>query len=449
MIDFIWSVLGVVVVFGTIVVVHELGHFAAAKFFKIRVEAFAVGFGPRLFGFRRGETDYKVCAIPLGGYVKMAGENPEDVTGGVEEFLSHPKWQRFIVAIMGPVMNGLLAVVLLTGPLFYHRYEVPIWPREPVVVGLVKADSPARKTDLRPGDRIIALGQRKHPTWEEFLLEVSISPGIPLQLQAEREGQTFAVTLVPEPRGPDKTGYLGIAPFDLASVMVRDVLAGKPAAEAGFLPGDQVINVGGVELSKAGLDLADALAKNQDPVVSMTVLRNGQEVELEVAPYVDKTTQRRMIGVMLNPMARTTIKQLSLLEALDASVERNIKFGGLIFEFLHRLLRGKAPMSMVGGPIAIAKQSSLAAKSGITDLIMFIAVISINLGIVNLLPIPILDGGVIAIILVESLVGRDLSLNVREKVAQAGFIMVILLVVAVTYNDIIKSLPASLGKYFP
>ena len=106
MIDFLWGVLAVLVVFGTVVVVHELGHFGAAKFFKIRVEAFSVGFGPRLFGFRRGETDYKVCAIPLGGYVKMAGENPDDVTGGVEEFLSHPKWQRFIVAVMGPVMNG-------------------------------------------------------------------------------------------------------------------------------------------------------------------------------------------------------------------------------------------------------------------------------------------------------------------------------------------------------
>jgi regulator of sigma E protease len=448
MIDFTWSVLSIVVVFGTVVVVHELGHFAAAKYFKIRVEAFSVGFGPRLFGFRRGETDYKVCAIPLGGYVKMAGENPDDVSGGVEEFLSHPKWQRFIVAVMGPVMNGLLAVVLLTG-LFYHRYEVPIWPREPVVLGLLKADSPARKTDLRPGDRIVAVAHKKNPTWEEFLLEVTISPGVPLQLQVERERQTFALTLVPEARGRDKAGYLGIAPFELASVMVRDVLAGKPAAEAGMLPGDRVVKVGGVELNKVGLDLVDALAENQDPVISMTVLRNGQEVELEVAPYRDETTQRRMIGVLLSPVPRTTIQQLSLPEALDASVERNIKYGGLLFEFLHRLLRGTAPMSMVGGPIAIAKQSSMAAKSGITDLIMFIAVISINLGIVNLLPIPILDGGVIAIILVESLVRRDLSLNVREKVTQVGFIMVILLVVAVTYNDIIKSLPASLAKYFP
>ncbi len=448
MIDFLWGVVAVLVVFGTVVVVHELGHFGAAKFFKIRVEAFSVGFGPRLIGFRRGETDYKVCAIPLGGYVKMAGENPDDVTGGVEEFLSHPKWQRFIVAVMGPVMNGVLAVVLLTG-LFYHRYEVPLWPREGVVVGLIKSDSPALGSDLKPGDRIVAAGARHNPTWEDFLLEVSISPGIPLQMQVQRGGKTFPLTLTPEARGRDSAGYLGIAPFELASVRVQDVLAGKPAAEAGILPGDQVVKVGGVLLSQAGLDLVDAMDRNHDPVIPITVLRNDRELDFQVTPYVDETTQRRMIGVMLTPMARTTVKQLSLLEALDASIERNIRFGGLLFEFLHRLFRGTAPVSMVGGPIAIARQSSLAAKSGISDLILFIAVISINLGIVNLLPIPILDGGVIAIILIESLVGRDLSLSVREKVTQVGVVMVILLVVAVTYNDIIKSLPASLGKYFP
>ena len=298
-------------------------------------------------------------------------------------------------------------------------------------------------------DRIVVAGTRENPNWEEFLLEVSISPGVPLHMQIQRGKQTFPLTLTPETRGRDGVGYLGLAPFELASVQIKEVLAGKPAAKAGILPGDQVIKVGGVVLSQAGLDLIDALEQNWKPVIPITVLRNNQERDFQVTPYVDETTQRRMIGVMLTPMARTTVKQLSLLGALDASIERNIRFGGLLFEFLNRLLRGTAPVSMVGGPIAIARQSSLAAKSGISDFIMFIAVISINLGIVNLLPIPILDGGVITIILVESLVQRDLSLSVREKVTQVGVIMVILLVVAVTFNDIIKSLPTSLEKYFP
>ena len=448
MLDFISTVFSVILVFGTIVVVHELGHFAAAKFFKIRVEAFAVGFGPRLFGFRRGETDYKVCAIPLGGYVKMAGENPDDVAGGIEEFLSHPKWQRFIVAIMGPAMNVLLAVFLLTS-LFYYRYEISIWPGEPVVVGLIRSDSPAKKLDLKPGDHIVAAAQRKNPTWREFLLEVNLSPNLPLKLQVERKGQIFPLILIPESRGTQKVGYAGIAPFELAPVWVRDILPGKPAAEAGFLSGDQIFRVGGVKLSESGQDLVDALGNIDDPVVPITVLRDGHEVELMVRPYQDEATQRRMIGLMLSAQERTTVKQLTFLGALKASVQQNIMASKLIFEFLHRLFRGQAPMSMVGGPIAIAKQSSIAAQSGFRDFITFISIISINLGIVNLLPIPILDGGVITIILIESIVGRDLSLNVREKVTQLGFIMVILLVIVVTYNDIIKSLPASLGKYFP
>lgn len=448
MLDSIFSVFSVILVFGIIVVIHELGHFAAAKFFKIRVEAFAVGFGPRLVGFRRGETDYKVCAIPLGGYVKMAGENSEDVTGGVEEFLSHPKWQRFIVAIMGPVMNALLAVFLLTS-LFYYRYEISIWPEEPVVIGLIKSDSPAKKLNLKPGDRIVSVAHRKNPTWKEFLLEVSLSPNLPIKLQVKRKEQTFPLILIPEPRGTQKVGYAGITPFDLAAVWVQDILPGKPAAEAGFLLGDQIVRVGGVKLAESGQDLVDALGDIDDPVVPITVLRDRHEVELMVRPYQDEATQRRMIGLLLSAQARTTVKQLTLLGALKASIQQNIMASKLIFEFLHRLFRGQAPMSMVGGPIAIAKQSSIAAQSGFRDFITFIAIISINLGIVNLLPIPILDGGVITIILIESIIGRDLSLSVRERVTQIGFIMVILLVIVVTYNDIIKSLPASLAKYFP
>ena len=173
MLDFVSShILSVIFVFGTVVIIHELGHFAVAKLLKIRVEAFAVGFGPTLFGFRKGETEYKVCAIPLGGYVKMTGENPgEDLTGSIEEFLSRPKWQRFLVAVMGPVMNILLAVLLLTG-IYYFKYEEPAVLLEPVVAGIVQYDSPAEKAGILPGDAIVAVNGRRNPIWDQFLLDV-------------------------------------------------------------------------------------------------------------------------------------------------------------------------------------------------------------------------------------------------------------------------------------
>ena len=446
--DFISSVFSVILVFGTIVVVHELGHFLAAKFFNIKVNAFAVGFGPRILGFRKGETDYKICAIPLGGYVSMAGENPDDATGGVEEFLSHPKWQRFIVAIMGPVMNGLLAVVLLTG-LYYYHYEVPLWPREPVVIGLIKADSIAEK-NLKTKDKILQINKIKNPTWEQFLFEVRSSPLILLKLKVKRGKQIFSTTVIPEARGKEHVGFLGVLPFELASVWIGDVLSGKPADQAGILPGDQVIKVAGFELETVGRDLIDTLATNKDKTIAMTVLRNGQKVNVEVMPYLDEVRQRRMIGVTLHSRPRTFTKDLTLIQSIKTSFEQNYKFAGLIFKFLNRLVSGQVSMRMVGGPIEIAKQSSKAAKSSFNDLVILIAAISLNLGIVNLLPIPILDGGVITIILIESLIGCDLSLKVRERVAKIGFAMVILLVLVVTYNDIIKLLPIPiLDKYFP
>ena len=448
MLDFFSSVLSVVVVFGTIVVVHELGHFWAAKVFNIKVNAFAVGFGPKILGFRKGETEYKICAIPLGGYVSMAGENPEDATGGVEEFLSHPKWQRFIVAIMGPVMNFLLAVVLLTG-LYYHHYEVPLWPREPVVIGLVKAGSVA-ENNLKPNDKIIQINELQDPTWEQFLFEVRSSPEKALKLQVKRGEQIFSTTVIPEVRGKEHVGFLGALPFELASVWIGDVLSKKPAYQAGILPGDQVIKVAGVELRKMGRDLIDTLNTNKDKILAMTVLRNGEEINVNVTPYLDETKQRRMIGVTLYSRPRTTTKDLTFTESIKTSFEQNYKFAGLIFNFLNRLVQGQISMRMVGGPIEIAKQSSMAAKSSLNDLIFLIAAISLNLGIVNLLPIPILDGGVITIILIESIFRHNLSLKVRERVAQIGFAMVILLVIVVTYNDIIKLLPiSSLEKYFP
>jgi regulator of sigma E protease len=443
------NVLSVVFVFGTVVIIHEFGHFIVAKLLKIRVEAFAVGFGPRLFGFRKGDTDYRVCAIPLGGYVKMTGENPtEDLTGGIEEFLSRPKWQRFLVAVMGPVMNILLAIFLLTA-LFYHKFEIPAWLSEPVVVGILENDSPAERAGIRAGDRIVAVGNKINPTWEEFSIEVATSANRPLELEIIRQGQRIQKAVTPEMQGRHRSGYLGVFPFTPSLLVVKGVIKGKPAAEAGLRPGDKIIKVAGVDLEKAGKDLRDVLQDTQEPIVPLVVLRNGQQMEFKVKPYLDKETKNRMIGIERDQTQRTIVKNLSLGEAFQESVKQNIKFTGLIFDILQKLFKREVSLRMIEGPIGIAKQSGIAAKSGFSDLIYLMAAISLNLGIMNLLPIPVLDGGIIAIILIETLIRRDLSLRLRERITQVGFVVLILLALVVTYNDIIKALPASIEKYFP
>ncbi len=450
MLDFFsTNILSVIFVFGTVVILHEFGHFFIAKLLKIRVEAFAVGFGPKLFGVRKGETEYKVCAIPLGGFVRMAGENPgEDLTGGIEEFLSRPKWQRFLVAVMGPVMNILLAIFLLAG-VYYYKFEEPTWLSEPVVVGIIETGSPAEKAGLQPGDLIAAVGAKRKPKWDEFALEVATSANRQLEFEIVRQGQILHQSITPEEQGRNHGGYLGVFPFTppFTSLTVKGVLKGKPAAEAGIKPGDQIIKVGSVDLVKAGKDLADVLRHNQDEVISLTVLRNGQEMTLNVKPYKDN--DRRLIGIERDQTQKMTVKELSLGQAFQESVNKNIQFTGLIFEILHKLFKREASLRMIEGPIGIFRQSGIAAKSGFSDLLFLMAAISLNLGIMNLLPIPVLDGGVIAIILLETVIRRDLSLPTRERITQIGFVLLILLAVVVTYNDIIKALPSSLEKYFP
>ncbi|MEW5974896.1 MAG: RIP metalloprotease RseP [Acidobacteriota bacterium] len=449
MLDFFsFSVLSVVFVFGTVVVVHEFGHFFVAKLFKIRVDAFAVGFGPRLFGFRKGETEYKLCAIPLGGYVKMAGETPgEDLTGSVEEFLSRPKWQRFLVAVMGPVMNVVLAVFLLTA-LFYFRYEVEAYQTEPVVVGVIETESPAERAGIWPGDRVVAVADKDHPNWEQFSLEVATSANRELPLKIQRQGQTLLKMVPVESQGRNHLGYLGVYPFSPELMTVKKVLPGKPAELAGMKAGDRILKIGDVDLRRDGKDLADVLKHSTGELLPFVVLRDGQEVELQVKPYVDAASNRRMIGIERD-FPKMVVKELSLTQAFQTSVQQNIKFAGLIFDILQRLFRREVSMRMLSGPIGIAQESGRAARSGFSTLLMLMAAISLNLAVINLLPIPILDGGVIAIILVEALIRRDLSLTVRERITQVGFVLLILLAVIVTYNDIVKILPASLEKYLP
>ncbi|HVN81673.1 MAG TPA: RIP metalloprotease RseP [Terriglobia bacterium] len=443
------NVLSVIFVFGTVVIIHEFGHFLVAKLLRIKVEVFGVGFGPRLFGFRKGETDYRVCAVPLGGYVKMAGENPgDDITGSIEEFLSRPKWQRFLVAVMGPIMNICLAVFLLAG-LFHHKFEIPAWLEEPVVVGIIDNNSPAEKAGLLPGDQINEAGQKKDPTWEQFSIAVATSAGQPLELQVLRGGQKIPVTVVPEPQGRQRIGYLGISPFDPSELIVKSVLKGKPAALAGIQPGDKITKIGDVDLEKAGKDLRDALQHTSTEVIPITVLRQGKTLTLDVRPYFDKTANSWMIGIERSHSPKMKVRNLTIGQAFTESAKTNIKFTGLIFEILHKLLKREVSVRMLEGPVGIARQSGMAAKSGFSDLLYLMAAISLNLGIFNLLPIPILDGGVITLILIEALIRRNLSLKLRERITQVGFALLILLAAIVTYNDIVRALPTSVEKYLP
>ena len=230
---FFTAVISVAVILGFMILIHEFGHYAVAKLLGVRVEQFAIGFGKRLVGFRRGETDYRINALPLGGYVKMSGENPMDQrTGDPGEFLSHSRWHRFLIAIAGPAMNILLAVALLTVVYMVH-YEYPAYWDEQASIGWVAPDTPAAKAGIQAGDRIVRIDGVANPTWEQVLPTEALSPNQPLQITVEHDGRNRDLTIVPEAYGINQMGSAGWDP-KRPDLTITAIESGMPAEKAGM-----------------------------------------------------------------------------------------------------------------------------------------------------------------------------------------------------------------------
>src|SRR5437016_5296032 len=436
----LWNILGAVLVLSVIIVIHELGHFLVAKFFKIKVETFSVGFGPRLIGFRRGETDYRISAFLLGGYVKMAGETPSDtITGEAYEFLSKPKWQRFLVAAAGPAMNVFLAIGLVMG-LYLYGTDIPEFVLGQAVIGIVEPGSPAEKAGLKPGDQIVSLDDKEKPDWQAVQNDFLTSPGHTLPIVIERAGRRIQTNITPERRGREDAGYSGLLP--VIRTVVRAVQPNSPAMAAGVKPGDEIIRVNGVDLRNSGRTIQQAIQETTEKTFPITVVRNenqSQEVVLDVTPVF--RDGRRMIGIDV-PFPTVHMK-LGLLGALQKSIETNKENAVLIFQVIGRLIKRQASLRQLDGPVGIVAVSGQAYEAGLDTLLTFMAVISLNLGILNILPIPILDGGVILLLVIESLMGHDLSLRIKERIVQASFVFLLMLTVIVLYNDVVKLLPPS------
>ncbi len=431
----------VALVLGFMILIHEFGHYAAAKLFKVRVEVFSIGFGKRLLGFRKGETDYRISAIPLGGYVKMSGENPMDqLTGDPGEFLSHPRWQRFVIAIAGPAMNILLAIGLLASIYMIH-FEYAAVLDEPAVVGWVLQDSPAAKAGIELGDRIVKIDGVEDPTWEQVDRKEALSPNQPLDVVIQRDGHTFEKKVVPEPYGVNQLGIAGWVPKE-PGVVVTELEPGMPAEKAGLKIGDQILTVDGQPVP-ALQAMVEILKRTKDKPIEITVLREGQKKSFIIQPVLSdingKLEQRYRVGIA---STRIKVSRLPFAAALSKSIEENKKGSFLILELLQKMVRRKISMRQVEGPIGISGAVGRAAREkGWMPLLGITAAISLNLGIFNLLPIPILDGGVIFLLLIESIMRRDISLHIKERIYQAAFVFLVLFAVMVIYNDLVKTLP--------
>jgi regulator of sigma E protease len=422
----------IIPVLGFMILIHEFGHYAVAKWLGVRVEQFAIGFGTRLVGFRRGETDYRINAIPLGGYVKMSGENPMDErSDDPREFMNHSRWHRFLIAIAGPTMNILLAIFLLT-TIFMVHYEYPAVYDEVPVIGWVAKDTAAAKAGFEIGDRITRIGDVQNPTWEQVDQEQAMSPGQPLVVDVERDGKTLEKSVVPEPMGVDQTGFAGWTPKE-DTVTITDLQEKMPAEKAGLKEGDKILALDGKPVPALGA-MIESLEATKDKPITLTVLRDGQQKTFSLQPVLSEKHYRIGISTL-----QLKVKTLPFAAAVEKSLDENRKNALLILRLVKKMVQHKMPLKSIEGPIRIGQATSEAARSkGWTPLMGLTAAISLNLGIFNLLPIPILDGGVILFLLIEGLMRRDISMNIKERVYQAAFVFLLLFAAMVIFNDLMK-----------
>ena len=439
-----WIGVGIVLL-GLMVLVHEWWHFIIARLVGVRVEIFSIGFGPRLTGIKRGATDYRISAVPLGGYVKMAGDQPgeEDRTGAPDEFFSKPRWQRTLIVLGGPTVNLLTAVAVLAGVYAVH-YERPAILDEPPVVASVLPDSPAAVAGVQAGDRILRIGAGTTATWEDVGIESALAsgPDVPVEIQRGQEHLTLHLNLSERRQGALwEVGWLP----DIHPI-VRRVVADGPAGRAGIRPGDVLLAMNGepLRISPEGHNpISERLQRLGGQPLVLSIEREGKEQEITLTPeYGDHPDGKRwLLGLEYGPHLRTVVKDLTLGQAVVASVESNIALGGRMLDLVARLFTGRASLRGVSGPVGIVHVTGTQGEEGgWLPVLNLTAAISLSLGILNLLPIPILDGGHILFFAIEGIIRRDLSLTLKERLSQAALAFFLLVFALVMYNDIARIL---------
>ncbi|MGO8756890.1 MAG: RIP metalloprotease RseP [Terracidiphilus sp.] len=447
---FLVSAAAFIVLVGVMVVVHELGHFTVAKLCRVRVEAFSFGFGPRLFGVTYGETEYKICLLPLGGYVKMTGEASEqnlegtgtteavDLAGDPGALTSHPRWQRMLIGVAGPAFNFLLTLVLM---FFYFAAfnEVPSVTVNTTTVDWVIPGSAAADAGIQPGDQIVHFDTANHPDWYDVLAHSQVSANQTVPVSVLRDGKTLDLSFhVPSSAKNEDFdwGDEGLLPQYLPGpIAVDEVQAGYPAAQAGLRNGDAIAAVDGHAFHSVGALLAYMQVGKGKPIV-LTVVRNSATLNLVATPAKLDAYWKLGFSGVLPPIRRDP---LSLPSAASKSLDFFRDNSLLVGEVLQRLFTHKLSVTQLMGPVGIARAAGEAAEiKSWQPKFMLASEISLQLGILNLLPFPILDGGMIALLLIESAIRRDISIAIKERIYQAAFVVLMAFFAFIIFNDVSK-----------
>lgn len=446
------NALALVFVLSILVFVHEFGHFAVAKAFRFPVEVFSFGFGKRLFGFKRNGTDYRVSAIPLGGYVRVVGLGPDESTLAEGTSAEVPptgkRWQRALILLAGPAMNLVLALVLYAAT-FAFGIQVAAYQLEPAVIKVVQEKSPGAEAGFLPGDRIVSIDGTETPRWRDAEFLFAMNAREPLTVEVDRENLGKFLHVTPRGMGKYDIGYVGLWPA-IVRIRIGEVVGGSPAAAAGLKAGDVVETIGGREIRGAPGEaevydtFIGSIEKSAPGPIRIEFLRGGTKQETMVSPRREGDSWK--IGVKVAADLPEVLERFPVGQSFVEGWRRLRTDFRVTLLTLGRLFRGKASMKSMSGPLDIAKFSGAAARTSPISLVALMAAISLQLGIFNLLPIPVLDGGHLFLLTVEGAVRRDFSLRVKERILQVGFLMIVALLVVVLYNDLAKNLPE---KWWP
>jgi regulator of sigma E protease len=436
------TMIAFLIVFGILVFIHEFGHFFMAKLVGIRVEVFSFGYGKRLVGFKKGETDYRISLIPMGGYVKLLGEGMFEPGRKLapDDMMSKSRGARFLVMVMGSIMNILLAVVLVA-VINGIGVPAPEYQDQKPVIGHIDPGSPAEKAALRLEDEIVSINGRKVATWNDVEIAVGTKPDKVIALEILREGRVLSVDLRTESVSRYEMGYAGFRAKILTQI--RLITAGSPAEKAGLRSGDVIAAVDGKPVYfYSFIPVIEASAGRE---IVLAVERGGETLEIPVTPKKEGNVGK--IGILQE--AKSVVRKYGFFGAIGESIRANMKNVFLVIRFLKDLFTGQASTRQLGGPLEIANFSYAALRMGWLAMMSWIAIISLQLGVLNLFPVPVFDGGQIFVLLLESIFRKDFSPKVRAVWLQIGFVIFVALIVFVVLNDFVKKLPRGWNSLLP
>jgi len=448
----IGNTFALILVLSVLVFVHEFGHFAVAKAFGFPVEVFSFGFGKRLFGWKWRGTDYRISALPLGGYVRVIGLGPDESTlaegTSAETAPVGKRWQRGLILLAGPGMNFVLALVLHTA-VFALGVRVPAYQLQPAIIQVVEPNSPGAVAGFQPGDRIVSINGRETPRWRDAEFLIAMNAREKLVVEVDRKGLGVFLEVTPRAETKYDIGDIGVYPGTPVQPRIVTVVSGDPADRAGLKAGDVILSVAGRPIRAYPQEVFQkfvaAITAAAPGPFEVRYERKGKPGVTQISPRKDADGAWK-VGVSVVADLAEVVERFPLPQAFVEGWRRIQTDFRTTLSVLGRLFRGRASIRTMSGPIDIAKFSGAEARRGAVPLVALMAAISLQLGIFNLLPIPVLDGGHLFLLCVEGAVRRDFSLRVKERILQLGFLMILAIISVVLYNDLAKNLPA---KWWP